>query len=457
MVNLSGYGPSGEMGAFMLNRIAMAMAAAIAWLLLAGVSHAVGFDPQAATDAYLATIAGEAKAKSDAYFEGGYWLILYDGLYGMGVALLLLFTRASAGMRNLSEAISSWRWLQTLIYAVLFILVTTALSFPLTIYEGFYREHEFGLSNLSMNEWLNEYAIGLGVNVILSSIFLVGIYAVIRRAGEAWWIWATGVSVLFAMFGALITPVFIAPLFNDYKPMREGQLKEEILSLARANGVPAENVYEFNASKQSIKISANVSGFSGTTRISLNDNLLNRSTPAEVKAVMAHEIGHYALGHVYELIISVTVLAAVAFLFTDMGFGVLHSVFGRIWGVRGFTDTAGLPILMFMLTLFGMLATPITNSIIRTNEAEADIFGLNAAREPDGFATIALKLSEYRKLDPTPWEEFVFFDHPSGRSRISMAMRWKAEHFEELPVSGNDLPTEVESPPLPAPLEGAPQ
>jgi STE24 endopeptidase len=121
-------------------------------------------------------------------------------------------------------------------------------------------------------------------------------------------------------------------------------------------------------------------------------------------------------------------LAAIAFIFIDIGFGTLHALFGRLWGVRDFGDTAGLPIIVIMFSLFGLLSTPLTNSITRANEAEADIFGLNAAREPDGFATIALKLAEYRKLDPTPWEEMVFYTHPSARSRIYMAMQWKAEH-----------------------------
>jgi hypothetical protein len=105
-----------------------------------------------------------------------------------------------------------------------------------------------------------------------------------------------------------------------------------------------------------------------------------------------------------------------------------------------------------MLSLFGALSTPVTNSIVRTNEAEADIFGLNAAREPDGFATIALKLSEYRKLDPTPLEEIIFFDHPSGRSRISMAMRWKAENLSAGPVQVSGAPVEM---PLVAPASSS--
>ena len=98
--------------------------------------------------------------------------------------------------------------------------------------------------------------------------------------------------------------------------------------------------------------------------------------------------------------------------------------------MRDIADPAGLPVAVLLFAVYGLLATPVQNTIIRSNEAEADIFGLNAAREPDGFATIALKLSEYRKLNPTPLEEFIFFDHPSGRSRISMAMQWKAEQHE---------------------------
>jgi STE24 endopeptidase len=418
----------------MFNRTVAAIATVVLCVIVSGAAHASSFDPQAATDAYLATISGAARERSDAYFEGGYWIILYNALATIAAALVLLFTRASAAMRDFAESMTSWRWLQTFIYGVLFVFLMSVMTFPLAMYTEFTREHAFGLSNMSMNEWLKESAISLGVGCLMTGIFLVGLYGVIRRTGESWWIWGSAVAVIFVSFGALIGPVFIAPLFNEYKPMREGELKEQILSLARANGVPAQNVYEFDASKQSKRISANVSGAFGTTRVSLNDNLLNRSTPQEVRAVMAHEIGHYALGHIYEMLISVTLIAAIGFLLTDIGFGMLHGLFGEIWRVQDFSDTAGLPILVIVSTILGVLATPVTNTMVRTNEAEADIFGLNAAREPDGFAKATLKLSEYRKLDPTPWEEFVFYDHPSGRSRISMAMRWKAEHLSDLPT-----------------------
>jgi STE24 endopeptidase len=94
---------------------------------------------------------------------------------------------------------------------------------------------------------------------------------------------------------------------------------------------------------------------------------------------------------------------------------------------------------MALFSLFLLLATPVTNTITRVTEAQADAFGLNAAREPDGFATVTLKLSNYRKLDPSPWEEFVFYDHPSGRSRVSRAMTWKAEHLNDWDIKNGPV------------------
>jgi STE24 endopeptidase len=420
----------------------------LAWSLAA--AHAQGFDPNAATEAYLATLSDAARAKSDAYFEGGYWLLLIDAAYAAGVALILLFTRLSAGMRSVAESIMPWRWLQTFLYAAMFIVVTAALTFPLTMYEGFTREHEYGMSNQTFEAWFSEFGIGLAVSVVMTSIFITVIYAIVRSAPRTWWIWGTAATAVLMAVAIMLAPIYISPLFNDYKPMADGDLKQQILSMARASGVPADNVYVVDQSRQTKRISANVQGLFGTTRISLNDNLLERSTPAEVKSVMGHEIGHYVLGHVFELIVYFSLVAGIGFAFVQWGFHALHRAFGGMWGVRDITDPAGLPIALLLFSVYGLVATPVQNTIVRSNEAEADIYGLNAAREPDGFATIALKLSEYRKISPTPLEEFIFFDHPSGRSRISMAMHWKAENMNE-----NTAP-EPAAPPAETPAPTAP-
>ncbi len=249
----------------------------------ATAGSAVPFNVDAATNAYMAELSPQARAKSDAYFEGGYWLILWDLLVALGVAWLLLGTRLSARMRDFAERITRFRWLQTAIYAVQYILLTSLLSLPWTIYEDFVREHQYGLSNQNFWQWLGEQGTSLIIALILGTVALVIIYAVIRKATRTWWVWGAGVAIVFSIFVATIAPVYIAPLFNTYKSLPASPLKGQILSMARANGIPATDVYWFDASRQSKRISANVSGMFGTTRISLNDNLLNRSTPAEIK------------------------------------------------------------------------------------------------------------------------------------------------------------------------------
>jgi STE24 endopeptidase len=233
---------------------------------------------------------------------------------------------------------------------------------------------------------------------------------------------------LFLVLALFIGPVFISPLFNEYQPLPDGKVKDAILSMARANGVPADNVYAFDASRQTKRISANVSGLGSTIRISLNDNLLNRGTPAEVKAVMGHELGHYVLNHTYKLLLSLGLVVLAGFAFIDAGFRRLVAARGGQWQISGIADAKGLPLLMGLFSLYVFLSTPVLNGIVRTSEVEADVFGLNAAREPDGFASIAMKLSEYRKIAPGYWEEMLFFDHPSGRTRVLTAMKWKAEN-----------------------------
>jgi STE24 endopeptidase len=218
-------------------------------------------------------------------------------------------------------------------------------------------------------------------------------------------------------------------------------LKKEILSLARANDIPADNVWTFDASRQSNRISANVSGFLGTTRISLNDNLLHQGSHDEILAVLGHEMGHYVMGHVTRGLLLMSLVFLAAFAFVNCGFRIATDLFGGQWQVRRPDDIAGLPLLAALGSLFFFFATPVTNSITRTMEHQADIFGVNAVRKPDAFATVALKLSTYRKLEPGRWEEIIFFDHPSGRSRIRTMMDWKAAHIGDVDMRGTeDIP-----------------
>jgi len=393
------------------------------------------FDVEAATEEYLSRMSPEEKARSDAYFEGGYWLQLWGFLYTLGVLWLLLGSGLSVRMRDWAQRLTKRRPLQTAIYTAEYVLLTAVLFFPLNVYQQFFREHKYDLATQTFPEWMRDFVVELGLGVLLFPLLLVPLYGVFRKAPRTWWLWGSVVGLAFMAVLMLIGPVFVDPLFNEYVPLEDPVVKEPILSMARANGIEVDNVYQFDASRQTTRVSANVSGFLGTMAIRLNDNLLNRCTLPEIKEVMAHEIGHYVLNHVYEMLIVIGLILVGGFGFIRWSFDRVVQRWGRKWSVSGIGDIAGMPLLAALFATYFFVMTPIVNTTIRVNEAEADLFALHAAREPDGAAEVALKLSEYRKMDPGPIEEWIFYDHPSGRSRIHMAMTWKAENLPSQPGS----------------------
>ncbi|MFL6748769.1 MAG: M48 family metallopeptidase [Sphingomicrobium sp.] len=399
--------------------------------LLAAATAA--FDPEVATKAYLSTLQGAARAKSDAYFEGGYWLPLWGAVVSVVSYWLMLRFRWSAAWSGWAQRVTRRRWLQPALYALPFTLVSAAIVLPWTIYVTFYREHQYGLSNQTILEWFKEWGITLGVGLVTGAIFFAIIYAVVRNSPKRWWLWGTGAFAVLSMVLIMLGPLFVEPLFNKYTPMQAGPVRSEILRIAHEQGIPADNVYVVDASRQSKRISANVAGLGPTIRIALNDNLLNRSNLAGIKAVMGHEMGHYKLYHIQKLVLYLSLMALAALAIAYWAMPRLLARHGDRWGVRDVADPGSAPLFLALLAVLSLPGGLIFNSIVRHHESEADAFGLDAAREPDGFAMTAMQLSEYRKIEPTPLEEVLFYDHPSGRTRVSMAMEWKARHLGELP------------------------
>src|SRR5438552_6472334 len=387
------------------------------------------FDPAAATLAWLDSVPRNQREKSDAYFEGGYWLILWNFLLAAAISVFLLASRFSARLRDFSERVTKVKNFQIVCYAIPYLLFVYALSFPLNLYENFFREHQYGLATQSFAPWFREQLLGLALALDGGTLLVFVLYAVFRRAPRTWWLWGAIVMIIYSGTLVLIAPVYIEPLFNTYKPLTDPKIRNPILVMARANEIPVKQVFEVDASRQTTRVSANVSGLLGTTRVALNDNLLKQCTLPEIRAVMAHEMGHYVLNHGAKLLTYFGILILIGFALTRILFDTAVTRWGQKWRVRGIADPAGLPLLALIFSTLVFFATPVLNTIVRVTERDADAFGINTSREPDGMAKVALKLGAYRKLDPAPLEEFIFFDHPSGRARIRMAMDWKAANL----------------------------
>ncbi|MDE2300500.1 MAG: M48 family metallopeptidase, partial [Burkholderiales bacterium] len=272
-------------------------------------------DADAATQAYMDRLPADVVARSNAYFEGGYWLQLWNFLLGLAISVVLLGGRRSARVRDWAQRVGRKAFLRDALYGGFFAVAGWLLSLPLTVYQGYVREHAYGMATQTFAPWFGEQLIGLAANTVVAMLAVGGLYAVIRRSGERWWLWGTVAAVGFSVLGMGVAPVWIDPLFNTYKPVENGPVKSAVLAMAQADGVPADNVYEFDASRQTTRVSANVAGIFGSASVRLNDNLMNRGSDEEIEAVLGHEMGHYVLNHVYKGVTFFGLLIVAGFAF----------------------------------------------------------------------------------------------------------------------------------------------
>jgi STE24 endopeptidase len=380
---------------------------------------------EAATQAYMDRLPAEVQAKSAAYWEGGYWMQLWNLLLGLAIAAVFLAGRRAARVRDWAQRVGRGPLRRDMLFAGVFLALSELISLPLSFYQGWWREQAYGMSTQTVPAWFGEWLLSTSISLVIGAVVLGALYAVIRRAGERWWIWGTAGGVALTTLMVAISPVLIQPLFNTYKPVEDGPLKRAVLQMAHAVSVPADDVYVFDASRQTTRISANVSGLFGTAAVRLNDNLLRRTSEPEVRAVMGHELGHYVMNHIPKTLIMVSGVLLIGFFVAQAVMARLLARFAPATGVQRVDDVAGLPMLMAVFSLFFALATPVMNTITRVQETEADRFGLALSREPHGFAEAQLRLVEYRKADPGPLEEVIFFHHPGTRNRILDAMRYR--------------------------------
>ena len=264
------------------------------------------------------------------------------------------------------------------------------------------------------------------LSAVLGGLFFTGLYALIRRTGRRWWLWSGGLTAAALAALLLVAPVFIEPIFNDFQPVPEGEVRDAVAELARETGVPEDRIFVFDGSRQSNNFTANVAGLGATARIAISDVAFKGASLDEVRAVTGHEIGHYVLKHVWRTVLVLSALAIVLFFIAHR----LYPRFARTFGSHAsLSEPAGLPVLLFMVSLFGLLAQPVTNALTRIGEIEADRYSLETVNLPDALATALVKTAEYRDPRPHPLQEVLFYTHPSVERRIRAAMEWKADHL----------------------------
>jgi STE24 endopeptidase len=318
--------------------------------------------------------------------------------------------------------------LASFVVGLVYLVFSWVLTLPWAVYASWYRETRYGLTEQPFMGWFVEGLMSAAISTVVMAVVLIAVYALIRRARAFWWAWAAGLTAIVMALGLVVSPILIEPLFNTYTPAPDGPVRDAVVALAKETGTPADKIFIYNGSKQSDRYTANVSGLFGSARVAMSDVMFTKGADlAEVKGVVGHEMGHYVHAHVLWILGVLILLSALAFWLTDRLYPVARRLLGanRVGDIR---DPAGLPVLMAVLAFLGLIGTPLTNTLTRTIEADADHFSMVHANEPDGLSKALIKTAEYRAPSPGKLEEILFYDHPSVGNRIRAAMEWKAAH-----------------------------
>ncbi|MFY7718584.1 MAG: M48 family metallopeptidase [Brevundimonas sp.] len=409
----------------------------------------MSIDPAAETARWLATLSPEDLERAVAYTRGGHWLLLWGAIVAIVVSWLIIRTGLLSGIRDRLERRRRRPKLVSLVVGVVYLLVSFVLTLPWAIYESWWRETQYGLTSQPLAGWLTEALMGTAISTVFAGLLIVGLYFIIRHARRLWWAWGAGLTALAVVFMLIVSPILIEPLFNDYTPAPDGPMRDSVVELAQRTGTPDDKIFIYDGSKQSDRYTANVSGLFGSARVAMSDVMFAKGADlAEVRGVVGHEMGHYVHMHSLWMTGIMILLAAIVFWLIDRLFPVAKRLLGAN-RVGDISDPAGLPVLAAIASVIGLLLTPVTNTMIRVIEQDADQFSLVHANEPDGLSKALIKTAEYRAPSPTVIEEILFYDHPSVENRIRMAMEWKATHPANAPAAVAAAPPAAAATPTP--------
>ncbi len=348
------------------------------------------------------------------YFAGNAWVL--------AMLLVLLKTNAAGRMKALAERVTKKPFVTSMIVIALFICTLAVLDFPLAYYSGFHVPHQFDLKDQGFGSWMMDMLKGLGVNLAIA--MPVGALALLAmRRVKRWWLALWLGSIPLIVVSAIIQPVVLDPIFNEFEPLRDQVLREKLLTLASRAGIEEGRVYQVDKSKQTRTLNAYVNGLGPTARIVLWDTLLAEMTHDEVLAVMGHEMGHYVRKDIWKVL---ALSLAISFFVLILG----QRIVDRGVVKRGFAsagDPAAIPWVLLVFFVLSFFTTPIAAAFSRYGEHQADKFALELTHLNEPMATAFRKLAENAKRDPSPhpFIKYWLYSHPPIAERIPFALSYR--------------------------------
>lgn len=348
-------------------------------------------------------------------------------VYGSVVMILILTTGLSRRMRDAAFRVTGRKFLATMVYFVFLSLVSALLTFPLDWYSGFAIPHRFGLSNQTFLAWFGEGMKELAISLVIGAPLIALALVAIRKLPRRWWLalWLGTIPVVILLVA--VTPLVIDPMFNKFEPLKDQVLKQRLLDTASKAGIEGGRVFQVNKSKQTKTMNAYVNGIGPSKRIVMWDTLLAKMSRDEVVFVMAHEMGHFVMNHLWKgLAFAVFVLFFVFFAAKKI-VDWATAAFGPKWGFSEVSDPAAIPLLLLVLSVLTFVLSPVFAGYSRRAEYQADVFALELTRLNAPGARAFIKLAEDSKVDPEPnrFIEFWRYSHPALARRIEFALAYK--------------------------------
>lgn len=348
-------------------------------------------------------------------------------LINIFLAPLLLWILLAAGIptyfKNISRLIPGNDYANLIIFYIFTGAFCYIINLPVGFYSGFMLEHRFSLSNQTLKDWALMEAKKNLIVFIISTPLVVALYAFLKLYPADWWLWTAllwfSVSIMLAKF----TPVVIVPLFYKYSPIKDASLENRLNQLVSRVGFNSSGVYKLNISKDTKKANAALLGLGRQRRIVLCDTLISNFNHDEIESVMAHELGHHKMNHVWKLIISGGIFTFIIFFFTNTIFLKLRNFFGYAMPY----DYESLVLIYFIVSVFNLALMPVANAFSRRLEKDADEFSLKTTRNTSAFISAMKKLSEQNLADANPggFYELMLYDHPPIARRITFAESFK--------------------------------
>ena len=378
---------------------------------------------QAAVDEATPVAVPPATPTALRYYTSGNRLWVLDQVVSFVLLAVVLFTGFSATLRTWARRIGRNWFFTIVVYFALFTIVTTVITLPLAYYEEFVRQHAYGLSNQTLQKWWTDTLTTLAVTCVAGGLFLWVPYLLLRKSPRRWWLYTAAAAIPFIVVANLIAPIWIAPLFNRFEPMRDKALEAKILALADRAGIEGGRVFEVNKSVDTKTVNAYVAGLWQTKRIVLWDTIIARMDDRELLFVMGHEMGHYVLGHVWQLVAFTSLLILVLLYAAYKTMGAIVARWSHRFGFSDLADVASLPLLLLVTNVFSLAIAPAQLAFSRHTEHEADRFGLEITQTSHSAGTAFVKLQEDALANPWPGPVFKLWraSHPPLGERIEFS------------------------------------